>query len=198
MTTDDTVRMVSLLLWIMLVASALAARRIALRQTLRLALAWILIFATLFVIAAYRDEFGAAWQRVRLALDPQGGAVQGDTFRIPMDEDGHFRVRALLGNHQASFLIDSGATTTAISRLTAEQAGIPVDEGGFGVAINTANGTIMARRIVIPRIEIGPIVREDFRAITAAEFGNTNVLGMNFLSSLSSWGVEGRTLVLKP
>ena len=27
---------------------------------------------------------------------------------------------------------------------------------------------------------------------------NVNVLGMNFLSSLSSWGVEGQWLVLKP
>lgn len=198
MTTDDTVRMMSLLLWVVLVASALAARRIALRQTLRLALAWVAIFGTLFVIAAYRDEFGAAWQRVRLALDPQAGAVQGGTFRIPMDEDGHFRVRASLGGHDASFLIDSGATTTAISRMTVERAGMPIDESGFGVAISTANGTIIARRIIIPRIKVGPIVRTDFHAITAAEFGDTNVLGMNFLSSLSGWGVEGRTLIIKP
>jgi aspartyl protease family protein len=28
--------------------------------------------------------------------------------------------------------------------------------------------------------------------------GDTNLLGMNFLSSLESWRVEGRTLVLEP
>lgn len=197
MTTDDTVRTITLLLWIVLVASALAARRIALKHTVKLALAWVAIFGTLFVIAAYREEFGAAWQRVRLALNPQRGVVQGGTFHIPMDEDGHFRVRASLGGSEASFLVDGGATTTAISRAVVARAGIPIDESGFGVAIDTANGTIIARRIVIPRIAVGPIVREDFHAITAAEFGDTNVLGMNFLSSLSGWGVEGRTLVLK-
>lgn len=198
MTTDDTIRAISLLLWIVLVASALAARRIALKHTLRLVLTWIAIFGTLFVIAAYREEMGAAWLRVRLALDPQGGIVERGALRIPMDKDGHFRVRVLLGEVDASFLIDSGATTTAISGITAIRAGIPIDESGFGVAVNTANGTIIARRIVVQHIEVGPIVRENFPAITATEFGDTNVLGMNFLSSLSGWGVEGRTLVLKP
>jgi aspartyl protease family protein len=115
-----------------------------------------------------------------------------------MDEDGHFRVRASLNGTDASFMIDSGATTTAINRATADRAGIAIDESGFGVAISTANGTIVARRVLIAKLQVGPIVREDFHAITAAEFGDTNVLGMNFLSSLRGWGVEGRTLVLKP
>jgi aspartyl protease family protein len=198
MTNDDTVRAITLLLWIVLVASALASRRLPLRQTFRLGLIWVAIFGTLFVIAAYRDEFGSAWQRVRLALNPQAGTVQGGEFHIPMDEDGHFRVRASLNGREASFLIDSGATTTAISRATAKRAGIVVDESGFGVAINTANGTILARRLTILRLQVGPIMRDDFHAITASEFGDTNVLGMNFLSSLRGWGVEGRTLVLKP
>jgi len=198
MTNDETVRAVILLLWIVLVASALVARRMPWGQTLRMALAWVAIFGTLFVVAAYKDELGGLWQRLRLAGNPQAGSVQGGEFHIPMGEDGHFRVRAAIGGTDASFLIDSGATTTALSRATVESAGIDIDESGFGVAIDTANGTILARRIVIPRITVGPIVRTDLHAITAAEFGDTNVLGMNFLSSLSGWGVEGRTLVLKP
>ncbi len=198
MSNGDTAQAILLVLWIVLVASALAARRMAWRQTFRLALAWIAIFATLFVVAAYRDEFGAVWQRVRMAWDPQRGTVEAGALRIPMDSDGHFRVRASLNGKEASFLIDSGATTTAISRTTAERTGIEIDPSGFGVAINTANGTILARRATIQRLEVGPIVRENFNAITASEFGDTNVLGMNFLSSLKSWGVEDKQLVLTP
>lgn len=198
MTGDDTARAMLLLLWLMLIASALVSRRIPMRQAFRLAFAWVAIFGTLFVIAAYRHQLGGVWQQLRLAWDPQQGVVQGDEFRIPMDADGHFRVRASLNGHTVSLLIDSGATTTAISRDVAERAGIDVDERGFGVAINTANGTIIARRITISRLEVGPIVREDLSAITAAEFGNTNVLGMNFLSSLRGWGVEDRMLILRP
>lgn len=198
MTGDDSARVILLLFWIVLVASALVARRMPWGQTLKLALVWLAIFGTLFVIAAYRDEFSGIWQRLRLAGIPQQGIVQNGEFHIPMDESGHFRVRATLGGVDASFLIDSGATTTALSRAVVQRAGIDVDDSGFGVAINTANGTVLARRVIIPRIAVGPITRTDLHAITATEFGDTNVLGMNFLSSLRGWGVEGRTMILKP
>jgi aspartyl protease family protein len=198
MSDGDTARAISLTLWIVLVASALVARRMSWRHSLRLALAWVAIFATLFAIAAFKDEFGNVWQRLRLAWNPQQGVVQAGVLRVPMDSDGHFRVRASLNGTPVSFLVDSGATTTAISQETAGRTGISIDQDGFGVAIETANGTIVARRILVSRLEVGPIVREDFRAITAPEFGDINVLGMNFLSSLSGWGVEGKTLVLKP
>jgi len=198
MSNTDTARVISLLLWIMLVVSALAARRMPWRQNLRMALAWLAIFATLFVIAAFGSEFGLLWQRMRLAWDPQSGVVQAGAIRVPMGDDGHFHVRVSLNGDTASFLVDSGATMTAISQTAAERANIPIDQSGFGVAIDTANGTIIARRIIVRRLEVGPITRDDFHAITAPEFGDTNVLGMNFLSSLSFWGVEGKTLVLKP
>ena len=41
------------------------------------------------------------------------------------------------------------------------------------------------------------IVRSDF-GVHVNEVGDTNVLGMNFLSSLAGWRVEGNTLVLRP
>jgi aspartyl protease family protein len=34
--------------------------------------------------------------------------------------------------------------------------------------------------------------------VTSPGLGNLDVLGMNFLSKLDSWRVEGRTLVLVP
>jgi aspartyl protease family protein len=198
MNGDDTARVISLSLWIMLVVSALVARRMPWRQSIKMALAWVAIFGFLFVIAAFRDDFGVLWQRLKYAANPQDGIVKGTTLHIPMDSDGHFRVRAMLNGTPASFLIDSGATTTAISAITAERAGVDIDQSGFGVAIETANGTIVARRVRVNRLQVGPIRREDFPAITAPEFGDINVLGMNFLSSLSRWGVEGQTLLLSP
>lgn len=195
MSGDETARALLLLLWIVLVASALMARRM---PYIKLALAWIAIFGFLFMIAAFRQDFGTIWQRLKLAANPQNGIVAGGTLRIPMDNDGHFRVRVTLNGTPASFLIDSGATTTAVSAATAERAGIAIEPTGFGVAIETANGTIVARRVSIGRLQVGPITREDFPAITAPAFGETNVLGMNFLSSLSRWGVEGQTLLLHP
>jgi aspartyl protease family protein len=45
---------------------------------------------------------------------------------------------------------------------------------------------------------LGPIESSDLAALVSPTLGNTNLLGMNFLSSLESWRVEGQTLVLQP
>jgi hypothetical protein len=47
------------------------------------------------------------------------------------------------------------------------------------------------------RLKLGPIERSDLAVHIAAAEHDTNVIGMNFLSSLSAWGVEGSTLVLR-
>jgi aspartyl protease family protein len=44
-------------------------------------------------------------------------------------------------------------------------------------------------------LRIGGITRHDV-ALEIADNDDLNVLGMNYLSSLSRWGVEGRWLVL--
>jgi aspartyl protease family protein len=47
-------------------------------------------------------------------------------------------------------------------------------------------------------LEVGPIERRDMNLHIAGTDADLNVLGMNFLSSLQRWGVEGRWLILVP
>lgn len=183
---------------LVLVGSSLIARRLPLASTLKMALAWIAIFAGIFLIFALRDDFGAIWQKVKFAAVGQSASVPGQAVRIAMAEDGHYWVNASINGRAVRFLIDSGATFTALGRATAEAAGVTIDETGFPVMVSTANGTVEARRARIGRIDVAGIVREDLSATVSAELGDVNLLGMNFLSSLRSWRVEGRTLVLEP
>jgi aspartyl protease family protein len=119
-------------------------------------------------------------------------------MRIQMAEDGHFWADAQVNGRAARFMIDSGATTTAMSRSAAVAAGVAIDESGFPVTISTANGTVEARRAQIDRMALGSIQASDLAVVVADEFGDTKVLGMNFLSQLESWRVEGRFLILQP
>ena len=70
--------------------------------------------------------------------------------------------------------------------------------GGFPVLVETANGVVQARRGRVARLKVGTIERGDMAVHVSDSFGDTAVLGMNFLSSLSAWGVEGQWLVLTP
>jgi aspartyl protease family protein len=95
-------------------------------------------------------------------------------------------------------LIDSGATVTALSVGTAQSAGLEPDSSMLPVVLQTANGTTSAQTSSIDELRIGNIVARDLRVIVSPGLGNVDLLGMNFLTKLRRWGVEGRTLVLVP
>jgi aspartyl protease family protein len=195
---DDTAQLAAAVLMLVLVGSSLLSRRLRLGDAARMIAGWVLIFAVVLVGYSYRGELGLVAQRVTGDLLGERGQTIGETLRVPMAEDGHFWVRGRVNGTQVRFLVDSGATTTALSARTAAAAGLNIGESGLPVVIDTANGQVRARRARIETLSLGPIVTRDMAAVVSPAFGEVNVLGMNFLSSLGSWRVDGRTLVLEP
>ena len=115
-------------------------------------------------------------------------------MRIPISDDGHFWVDAAVNGHQMRFLVDSGASITTISTSAAEQVGLST---GLQISsVETANGDVKMVRGHADHLRVGDIKRSNF-GININPNDATNVLGMNFLSSLSSWQVERRYLILR-
>jgi aspartyl protease family protein len=198
MSEDQSLNIVYLALCLVLVVSALSVRRMSLGLVLRSLLGWAAIGGIIYIAVLYRAELSAMLADVgeRIGLDEQ--RVEGETVRIQMSPDGHFWARVELNGVRRRVLIDSGATLTAVSEATAAEAGIEPDDSGFPVLIETANGTVTARRGNVDRLTLGPLETSDLPVVVATNFGEFDVLGMNFLSRLGSWRVEGRTLVLEP
>ena len=136
-----------------------------------------------------------------LAL-PQFGmptqSVSGGETRVEMANDGHFWVTANINDEPFRFLVDTGATLTAIAPSTAITARVPQKSLRQTVNMRTANGAIRAELATIEELQFGSIVARDLDAVIAPGLGETNVIGMNLLSRLARWRVEGRTLILVP
>jgi aspartyl protease family protein len=193
MTNDKMLGGVYLLMAIMLLAGALIARREPAAKLLTMALAWVAIFAAGFVLFTFRDNFG--WVAQRLRAEAVGTPVQqGRETRIPMAIDGHFWVDAKVNGRNVKFLVDSGATTTTVDRDTARAAGIEVSSRRDQY-VRTGNGIVRVASGRAKELIVGGITRNDV-ALQIADNDDLNVLGMNYLSSLSRWSVEGRWLVL--
>ena len=177
-----------------LVASSLIGMRQPIGKTLKMALAWVAIFGVGFILFSFRGEFSSIGKRLKAeALGTE--IVQGEEVRIPMADDGHFWVSAKINGLDVRFMVDSGASTTTISREVAVAAAVPI--GNQHVIIKTANGMARATQGYADRLQIAHIERTDF-PIDINENDDTNLLGMNFLSSLQSWRVEGTYLVMQP
>ena len=193
MTSVDPPHAIFLVAMLVFVASSLIGMRLPIGKVAKMALAWVAIFAVGFALFAFRDDFSAIGQRLK-AEATGAPIVDGGEMRIPVSDDGHFWVDAELNGHQTRFLVDSGASITTVSAETAQAARL---QPGMRVAmVETANGVVRMRRASAERFQLGPIERSDF-SVNINERDSANVLGMNFLSSLSSWGVQGNYLVLR-
>jgi aspartyl protease family protein len=156
-----------------------------------------LLAAMLLTIAQVtRLTTGADFALPQLGFERQ--SVSGGETRVPMGEDGHFWVRATINGVRRNFLVDTGATLTAIAPATADAANLKANPLNRTVLMNTANGTVEAKLATIDELRIGSVVARQIDAVVAPGLGETNVIGMNLLSRLASWRVEGQTLILVP
>ena len=194
MTNDWMLGSLYLLMALMLVAGSLIARRERFARLATFALAWVAIFGAGFVLFTFRDDLGYVAQRLRSEASGVP-VVEGQEVRIPMAIDGHFWVEASLNGVPVKFLVDSGATMTTIGRATAEAAGVVVSANRTQL-VRTGNGMLRVSTGRADSLSIGPIERSSV-GLHVTENEDLNVLGMNYLSTMNRWGVEGRWLILQ-
>ena len=186
------------LLLLVLPVSALVARRVPLLRVVTMLATWGALFALLAFVVAQRERFDPYLTRIGSMLHLSGQEVVGQEVRIRMSPDGHFWARAEIGLVSRRLLIDSGATVTALSTGTATAAGLKIERPIFPVLIQTANGQVNAQTATVAELRLGNVVARDLPVVVSPAFGETDVLGMNFLSRLKAWRVEGQTLILVP
>lgn len=193
MTNDVMLGSLYLLMAMMLVLGALINRREPIAKLFVMGLAWIAIFGGGFVLFTFRDDLGFLAQRLKTEATGEP-IVAGQEVRIPMAIDGHFWVEGRINGTAVKFLVDSGATVTTIDRATAIRAGANIAEARDQM-VRTGNGMINVSRGRAQSIEIAAIERRNL-GLHIVDDDDMNVLGMNFLSTLTRWSVEGRWLIL--
>ena len=199
MNGDDKLNITFLLLAIILPLSSLLSRRIPLKKSLAMAGIWgAILLIGVVIVGLTRNGAAAGWERVKAVIGNDEQRVSGETVRLRMAADGHYWADTTINGAPVRMLIDSGATTTSLNKETAKAAGLDLDQSPIPVQIQTANGMVLAHTSSIDRLTLGPIAATDLRVDVAAEFGDTNVLGMNFLSRLKSWRVQDGWLILEP
>jgi aspartyl protease family protein len=166
-------------------------------RLIRFALSLGLLAFALFLLARQAPyEPHLARLSERLGLDSQ--EVAGTEVRIRMSPDGHFWANVTLNGVKRRMLVDSGATITAISERTAREARVERDQGLVPVVLRTASGLAEAHGGTVRELRLGTVAARDLKVVISPALGDLEVLGMNFLSALASWRVEGRTLILTP
>jgi aspartyl protease family protein len=201
---DRTAEMVYLVALLVLVAGGLSAYRNRWPKAIRHAGIWLLVFLGILTLYAYRGPIERFAAPVLAVLDPSRvvEVVEGDgrrTLQVARAADGHFRVEARVNGVPVEFMIDTGATGTALTTRDAERAGIAVEELRYDRPVQTANGVAFEARVRLDTVEIGPYRLRDVGAgILPPGRLNTNLLGLNVLDRFATWRMQDDRLILEP
>lgn len=150
------------------------------------------------LVLAQQAPYDPNLSQIMTRFGLSGQTVEGDSIRIRMGPDGHFWARVEINGVPRRMLIDSGATITALSQDSARAAAVEPAPDIIPVLMRTANGTVRAETGSIDRLRIGAMEARDLKVVISPSLGDVDILGMNFLTQLASWRVEGRELILVP
>lgn len=127
-------------------------------------------------------------KRVPLALSQRIAASYAEAefaeVRIPRGEQGHHFVGGSINGHSVRFMVDTGATTIAMSSVDAERLGLKWREGSRGVT-STASGVAESHEVTLATVSIGPITLHQIPAtVVTGAYPASVLLGNSFLTKV--------------
>ena len=177
--------------------SMLISRVPALGRFLRLA-STLSLMAILVLVVLQLSRLDPRFSMAVPELGLPEQVVQGGETRVPLSRDGHYWLDAEVNGQRFPFMVDTGATLTAVSERTAQIAGLEPRDGGLPIRLQTANGAVAAHLTNIESLRFGNVAANGLDAVIAPGLGETNVIGMNLLSRLASVRIEQGELILVP
>lgn len=200
---DDFGQLVVTLPILLMISAGIVLSRRHMGQSLRRMAIWVLIALALVTAYLYRNDFRSVGERVLAGLMPGRAvtvATEDGRAEVVLHKvlGGHFETSVGIGPVSVPVLIDTGASSVALSYEDAMRIGINPGDLSFTRTVLTANGRASAAPLRIPEIRLGPIVRYDIDAVVLEEGRlDQSLLGMSFLSTLSSMQMQTDELRLR-
>lgn len=133
-------------------------------------------------------EVGGRIQTLELAMAParvgSSGPPAGTQIVIPAGSGGHFTTAGAINGRAVRFMVDTGATTVALSEAEATRIGLDWEHGRRGVT-QTAGGTVPIHLVSLASVRVGDVVLYDVAAVVVPAEMPLVLLGNSFLSRFS-------------
>ena len=122
----------------------------------------------------------------------------GSVVSIPKNpRDGQFWASGRVNSGHVRFLVDTGASTVALTMQDAQKAGIKTRDLKFNVPISTAGGRNYAAFVKLDSVAIGGITLRDVDAMVVEKGLSVSLLGMTYLGQLQKVEASPNALLLR-
>ena len=133
----------------------------------------------------------AGGKRVVLRMDTPasiggtgGGGGNGSRIVLPADSRGHFMTQGAINGRTVNFMLDTGATSVAMSAADAQRIGLDYSKGQ-PVRMNTANGVAAGYRLRLGSVRVGDVEVYDIDAVVTEQSMPFVLLGNSFINRFS-------------
>jgi aspartyl protease family protein len=130
-------------------------------------------------------------KRVNLRMDTPvsiggggGGSGGGSRVVLSADSRGHFMTQGANNGRAVTFMLDTGATSVAMSAADAQRIGLDYSKGQ-PVQIGTANGTASGYKLRLQSVRVGDVEVYDIDAVVSQQSMPFVLLGNSFINRFS-------------
>jgi aspartyl protease family protein len=120
-------------------------------------------------------------------------AVETKLARMP---NGHFYADAAINGQPVRVIVDTGATTVALTVADAQRIGVPFSPNEFTVIGTGASGPVRGEDVTLDSVTVDG---KEVRGVRAAvlEGLDVSLLGQTYLSRITAVQMSGDTMTLK-
>ena len=111
--------------------------------------------------------------------------------------NGQFFTQARVNSGSVRFLVDTGASSVALTLDDARRAGIDPRALRYDVPVHTANGRTMAAAVTLKDVQIGGIRVRNVEGLVLNEGLHISLLGMTFLGQLQKVEATSTQMIMR-
>lgn len=116
---------------------------------------------------------------------------------LKRENDGHYWAQAEVDGAAIKLMVDTGASTVALTLRDAKRLGLKPEELDFRWTISTAGGETKGASVLLESIRIGQVEVHNVEAMVLGEGLEQSLLGMTFLRELYSYEFQQKSLILR-
>jgi aspartyl protease family protein len=109
---------------------------------------------------------------------------------------GHFFVMGKVDEQMVHFVVDTGASTVALTVDDARRIGIPFSESEFTLVGRSASGDLFGKPVLLNSVSVDGKVVPHVRAVICQGL-DVSLLGQSYLSRISAVQMNGDYMVLR-
>lgn len=133
-------------------------------------------------VAGKRQRLSVGARPLQLAAPLAASA--GREIVLPAGRGGHFYAQGSINGRSITFVVDTGATSVAMSTVHAQMVGLDL-EGAVHGSAQTANGTVAVKVLTLGSVRIGDVEVPLVKAMVLPMPMEHVLLGNSFLSRFS-------------